>query len=67
MDRRWLSFMYSYPNLIPLAPAEVRRIARTLDGFAFDRVYGSWANRVVSRDARAALARSAERYLRHVV
>jgi hypothetical protein len=66
MDPRWLSFMYSYPNLIPLAPSEVRRIARTLDGVAFDRLYGSWANRVVARDARSAVARSAERYLRRV-
>ena len=66
MDRRWLSFMYSYPNLIPLAPGEVRRIAETLAGLPFDRLYGSWANRVVERDARAAVGRSAERYLRQV-
>jgi len=66
MDRRWLSFMYSYPNLIPLAPGEVRRIAETLAGLPFDRLYGSWANRVVERDARAVVGRSAERYLRQV-
>jgi hypothetical protein len=66
MDRRWLSFMYSYTNLIPLPPAEVRRIASTLSRYKFDRLYGSWPNRVVETDARAAVARSAERYLEQV-
>ena len=27
-DREWVSFMYSYPNLIPLPAAEVERMAR---------------------------------------
>ena len=27
MDRRYVSFMYSYPNLIPLSSDSVRRIA----------------------------------------
>ena len=66
MDRRWLSFMYSYPNLIPLPPVEVRRIAARLAEYEFDRLYGSWPNRVVETDAKAVLARSAERYLRQV-
>jgi hypothetical protein len=66
MDRRWLSFMYSYPNLIPLPPDEVRRIAGVLAGYEFDRLYGSWPNRVVESDAKAAVARSAERYLKQV-
>jgi hypothetical protein len=66
MDRRWLSFMYSYPNLVPLPPSEVRRIATLLARYDFDRLYGSWPNRVVERDARGAVARSAERYIRQV-
>lgn len=62
-DRRWVTFMYSYPNLIPLGPTEIRRIAGVLAPLTFDRLYGSWTDRVVDSDARGAVARSAERYL----
>ena len=41
-DRDWVSFMYSYPNLIPLPAAEVERIRRVLETIAFDRIYGAW-------------------------
>ena len=65
-DTRWVSFLYSYPNMIPLSAAEVRRIAAVLASYRFDRLYGSWPDRVVQGDAAAAVARSAERYIRHV-
>jgi hypothetical protein len=63
-DRRWVSFMRSYPNLIPLAGADVSRIAARADSYAFDRLYGAWYGKVVARDAKAVVARSAQRYLR---
>ncbi|MBN1836548.1 MAG: hypothetical protein JW820_11905 [Spirochaetales bacterium] len=63
-DRRWVSFMYSYPNYIPLAPAEVRRIVEVLEPLAFDRIYRAWWDRVLTAGAKGALHRSAERYLR---
>ena len=62
-DRRYLSFMYSYPNLIPLPPALVRRIVAAVEPFAFDRIYGAWWDRIVPTDAKAAVARSAARYI----
>ena len=65
-DRRFVSFMYSYPNLIPLPAAAIRRIVAAVDPFAFERIYGAWFDRVVAEDARAAVHRSAERYLRAV-
>jgi len=65
-DRRWVSFLYSYPNMIPLPATDVRRIAGTLAGYRFDRIYGSWADRVVSNEGSAAVARSAERYITHL-
>ncbi len=61
-DRRWVSFMYSYPNLIPLPGAIVERIAETLELYAFERIYGAWFDRVVD-DAKSAVRRSAERYV----
>ncbi len=65
-DRRWLTFMYSYPNQIPLGPDEVRRIVEAVEPFAFDRIYGGWHGSVVAADAKAAVRRSAQRYLAHI-
>jgi hypothetical protein len=61
-DRRYVSFMFSYPNLIPLPPHIVERIARTVATYDFDRIYGAWWDRVVDHDGKAAVARSAARY-----
>lgn len=62
-DRRYVSFMYSYPNLIPLPGVLVQRIVDALEPFAFDRIYGAWWPTVVDHDGTAAVARSARRYL----
>lgn len=62
-DRRYVSFMYSYPNLIPLPAREVRRIADAVQPYTFDRIYGAWWERVVDQDAKAAVERSAARYI----
>jgi hypothetical protein len=63
-DRSWVSFMYSYPNLIPLPAAEIRRIRGIVERLEFDRVYGAWWDAVVPDGARAKVLRSADRYLR---
>jgi len=63
-DRRWVSFMYSYPNLIPLPASEVERIADVVEPYAFDRIYGAWWSRVILSDAKDAVRRSAERYIK---
>ena len=66
MDIRWVSFLYSYPNYIPLRPAAVRRIAEILRAYRFDRIYGAFPRRTVTRDGNAVVERSAERYLEAV-
>jgi hypothetical protein len=63
-DRRWVSFMYSYPNLIPLGPTKVRAIIAAIEPFEFDRVYGAIHTMQVITDGKAAVLRSAERYIR---
>jgi hypothetical protein len=63
MDRRWLGFMYSYPNLIPERPETVARGVSRVEPFTFDSIYGAWWGRNVRGDAKEALARSARRYL----
>ncbi len=62
-DRRFVSFMYSYPNLIPLPPGKIRQIAAAVEPFHFDRLYGAWWQREVQSDAKAAVQRSAQRYI----
>ena len=63
-DRRHVSFMRSYPNLVPLSAATVRRIAERVMPLRFERIFGGWFDLAIRRDAKAALQRSAERYLR---
>lgn len=62
-DRRFVSFMWSYPNLIPLPGAEVLRIAAALKPWRFERIVGAWWDRVVPRDGNEVIRRSAERYV----
>lgn len=63
-DTRFVSFMRSYPNHIPLAPGTVRRIVATVRRYRFDVIYGGWWDRTVTRDGARAVERSASRYLR---
>jgi glyoxylase-like metal-dependent hydrolase (beta-lactamase superfamily II) len=65
-DRRFVSFMYSYPNLIPLNANTVQHIVDSLEPYAFDRIYGGWWDSIVKSDAKAAVKRSAERYIRMI-
>ena len=62
-DRRWVSFMRSYPNLIPLPASDVTRIAERLAAHRFRRIYGAWYGRVVPDGGNDAVARSARRYV----
>lgn len=62
-DRDWVSFMRSYPNLIPLPGHEVQRMVRALEPYEFERIYGAWYGRIVARDGKRAVERSARRYI----
>ena len=62
-DTRYVSFMRSYPNLIPLPANDVLRIAGVVEFLRFDRVYGAWWDRHVERDAHSAVQESARRYV----
>jgi hypothetical protein len=66
MDRRWVSFMYSYPNLIPEHPRIIARAVRLVQPLPFDAIYGAWWGRIVATDAKAALTASAARYYEHI-
>ncbi|MEV4532985.1 MBL fold metallo-hydrolase [Asanoa sp. NPDC049518] len=66
MDRRWVSFMYSYPNLIPEHPDTIVRAVSLVDEFPYDTVYGGWWGRVVAGGAKERVRASADRYLARV-
>ena len=48
-DRKWLSFMRSYPNFIPLSAREVEHIGTAMAPFAFDALYGHYFDRVIAQ------------------
>jgi hypothetical protein len=62
-DRDWASFMWSFPNFIPLPAREVQRIRGVVETLEFDRVYGAFWSAVMWEDGRAKVLRSADRYL----
>jgi hypothetical protein len=61
-DTDWVSFMYSYPNLIPLPPEKVKQIAEKVMPLKYDKLYNAIHN-MVSRNANRAVQRSAQRYI----
>ncbi|MBA2392667.1 MAG: MBL fold metallo-hydrolase [Ktedonobacteraceae bacterium] len=63
-DHQYVSFMYSYPNLIPLSAATVQRIRDTIAPWQFERLYGAWFDRVVEHNAHEVVLRSTGRYIR---
>jgi len=62
-DRKWLSFMRSYPNFIPLSQKEVEHIGAALKPFKFNVLYGHYFDRVIAKDAKSVLEKSVVRYV----
>ncbi len=62
-DRRRVSFMHSYPNMIPLNAQTIERIVNAVEPFAFEKIYGGWWHSVVASDAKNLVKRSAARYI----
>ena len=54
-----VSFLWSYPNMMPLAGVTVRRIADTIKPWPFQRIYGAFPGRQVMADGARAGERSA--------
>jgi hypothetical protein len=61
-DRTSTTILRSYPNRIPLSPAVVERVTRKVEELSFDRLYDNF-DTVIDTDARAAVRRSADRYI----
>ena len=65
-DRKHLSFMWSFPNWVPLPASEVARIGARLDALEFDAIYGGWWDRVLPTGGKQAARDSVARYIRAV-
>lgn len=65
-DRRYVSFMYSFPNLIPLPAKAVRGVVEAVEPFDYDRIYSAWFGNVVPENAKWSVNFSAERYIKAI-
>lgn len=65
-DPKWVTFMYSYPNRIPLDPATIRRMVDLVAPYPFERIHDAFDKRVVA-DGSGVVMRSAKRYIAHVL
>jgi glyoxylase-like metal-dependent hydrolase (beta-lactamase superfamily II) len=65
-DRRTVSFMYSYPNLIPLDAAAVQRIVKAVAPYEFEQIYGAWTGKNVLEAGAQAVRYSGRRYQRAI-
>ncbi len=63
MPDKNVSFMRSYPDLIPLDASTVQHIADVLEPWPFDPIYGAWWDRVIPSGGKATLAFSVRRYI----
>src|SRR5262245_42114853 len=64
---RHVSFMWSYPNLIPLSAAKVQRMAKILEPFAFDAIYGAFSGRgQIDANGKRVFVSSVARYVARV-
>ena len=63
-DNKSVSFMWSFPNFIPLSAPRVEGVVNSLKPYAFDRVHGAFTDRTIWSDGKGVVERSAERYLK---
>jgi hypothetical protein len=61
-----VSFMWSYPNMLPLSAATVNGIADHISRLDFHRMYGAFADQNIEAGAKAIVLRSAARYISHL-
>lgn len=62
-----VSFMWSYPNLLPLSTAKIERMAVILEQFDFDAVYGSFSGRgQIDANGKLVVAASVARYIARI-
>ncbi|MCW3462559.1 MBL fold metallo-hydrolase [Chitinophaga nivalis] len=64
-DRKTVSFMYSYPNNIPLSSKEINILYAAVQPLAYDAMYGAFG-KYIKTGAHEAVDFSVKRYLQHI-
>lgn len=62
-DRKQVTCMYSYPNLIPLPRRSIEQIHHAVSGLSFDSIYGGFDYMNIESGAKNIFERSMKRYL----
>lgn len=62
-DRKFVTFMRSYPNMIPLSAPAVERIGLMLEPYPFDVIHGAWFGRTIPHNGTEIVKRSIARYV----
>ncbi|WP_028777225.1 hypothetical protein [Shimazuella kribbensis] len=65
-DRHSLSFMFSYPNHIPLSCNTIKRIIAKIETYDFDRIHGAFRERFIWENAKERIKASAKRYKKYL-
>jgi hypothetical protein len=65
-DRKQVSAMYSYPNMIPLGKRDIQYLVEQVKPLQFDRLYGAFEWMNVHEGAKGIVDRSFSRYLKIV-
>lgn len=63
-DRKQITFMWSYPNFIPLPPKDIVQIWKSVQQFEFDDILGAWPGKYIYGDARQKVLKSAKNFVR---
>ncbi len=62
-DRKFVSFMRSFPNYLPLGRSAVAKILSRLNSFEFEVIYGAFWDRVIQVAGKQVLIDSARRHI----
>jgi len=62
-NRNHVSFMRSYPNLLPLSAPSVQAIGDVLAPFKFEAIYGAFFDRDIRAGGKQIIERSVKRYI----
>lgn len=62
-DRKQITCMYSYPNLIPLKKSVIEKVHQSVSGLSFDSIYGGFDYMNITGSAKVIFEKSIKRYL----
>jgi len=65
-DQKFVGFMRSYPNYIPISAAAATKIGQAVEPFGFEAIYSPFFDRTMKAGGKEAVRRSVRRYVEAV-